>query len=245
VKKTLCSAILMGMVAPLLAGAAELRMPEEPLGTSLQELATLNSVHIVFAPNVVDGRQAPALNGKFTVEGALDTLLAGTGLTYHLRSTQEIEIVGTPMDEVEITGSYEKLSVMRKEYEKVEDQFYEEYNELNTNPQYEVSCSEGESHNARLAFSTGGRNCVPRFVNDAQRDEAMGFLGDAFGGGHPTMTAALIIRQKTPDYQKNMVALVNKNPKLLELLMKRSALAQRYEVVRKKKFAGGKVFVWD
>jgi hypothetical protein len=38
---------------------------------------------------------------------------------------------------------------------------------------------------------------------------------------------------------------VNNNPKLLELLMKRNAAAQRYADVRKKKFEGGKIFVRD
>jgi len=241
------SVMLIGVLAPLLASAAELRMPGQPLGTSLQQLAKLNNVEIVFDPNVVDGRQAPALNGLFTIEGALDTVLANTGLTYHLRSTEQIEIVGTPMDEVEVTGSYEKLSVMRKEYEKVEEQFYEEYNELNTDPQYRIRCSEHESHDLSRASLQGGRSCVPRFVEDAQRDEAISFLNGSYGGvgGPRVMTAQLVILEKTPAYQKNMAALVKKNPRLLELLMKRSALAQRYAVVRKKKFEGGTLFVWD
>ncbi len=53
------------------------------------------------------------------------------------------------------------------------------------------------------------------------------------------------IQAKKPAYQKNMVDQVKKNPKLLELLMKRNAAAQRYADVRKKKFEGGKFLVWD
>jgi hypothetical protein len=234
-------AIVVGVFAPLLAGAAELRMPSQPLGTALQDLGTRAGVEISFLPAIVDGRQAPALNGLFTVEGALDTLLAGTGLTYHVLNTEKIEVLGTPIDEVEVTGSYQKLSAMLKEYEKVEDQFYELYNTLNTDPEYRVSCGESESHDVRRQVVLGGRrNCVPQFVERAQQQEARDLLD-----GHVPLSATLAVIQKTPAYQKHMTTLVAQNPKLLELLMKRSALEQRYTEVRGKKFAGGRVFVWD
>ena len=234
-------AMVIGLFAPLLAGAAELRMPSQPLATSLQDLGNRAGVQISFVAAVVEGRQAPALNGLFTVEGALDRLLAGTGLTYHVLNTEKIEVLGTPMDEVEVTGSYEKLSAMIKEYEKVEDEFYELYNTLNTDPEYRVSCGESESHDGRRKFVLGGRrNCVPQFVEKAQQQEVRDLLD-----GHVPLSVTLTVIQKTPDYQKHMKALVARNPKLLELLMKRSALEQRYKDTRGKKFAGGRIFVWD
>ena len=70
----------------------------------------------------------------------------------------------------------------------------------------------------------------------------MGGVGSTGASGSQVR---LVIAQKTPDYQKNMVAVVKKNPKLLELLMKRSALERRYLDARQQKFEGGKVFVWD
>jgi hypothetical protein len=240
--------MVIGLFAPLLASGADLSIPSQPLGTSLQDLGKMSGLQISFRPDVVDGREAPALNGNFTVEVALDTLLAGTGLTYHVLDTEAIEVVGTPIDEVEVIGSHEKLSAMVKEYEKVEDQFYELYNTLNTDAEYTVSCGEGESHDIRRKFILGGkRNCVPRFVEKAQRDEVWGLIGSSGASrrGGVSMTAILVIAQKTPDYQKNMAALVRKNPKLLELLMKRGALEQRYQDARKQKFEGGKIFVWD
>ena len=78
----------------------------------------------------------------------------------------------------------------------------------------------------------------------------MGGVGSTGASGYRVRLASgsqvgLVIAQKTPDYQKNMVAVVKKNPKLLELLMKRSALERRYLDARQQKFEGGKVFVWD
>jgi hypothetical protein len=54
----------------------------------------------------------------------------------------------------------------------------------------------------------------------------------------------MMIRMNTPGYQKNMVALVSQHPQLLEILKERSALVERYEVVRKRKSAE-KTFAWD
>jgi hypothetical protein len=48
---------------------------------------------------------------------------------------------------------------------------------------------------------------------------------------------AVQIMKKLPEYQKNMLALVRRNPELLELLLERTRLAREIEVVRRKKAA--------
>jgi hypothetical protein len=63
--------------------------------------------------------------------------------------------------------------------------------------------------------------------------------------GHAYVSPWISIKAREADYQRNMETLVEKNPKLLELLMKRGAMGQRYFATRKNKFAGGKVVVWD
>jgi hypothetical protein len=235
-------AIVISVLAPALTHSAVLNIPAQSLDQSLNEFSKLSGVPVTFTPSLVKGKNAPALLGAFSVEGALDSLLSKSQLTYHVLNTGAIEIA-EPMDEVEVRGKYEKLSAMRKEYELLEDKFYDEYNKLNTNHDYDIKCS-----------TAGGfiksRQCVPVFVDRAYRDAAWGAGGSGgFGnvGGYAfnNGTAWTWVQAKLPAYKQNMRDQVSRNPKLLELLMKRNAAAERYYTVRKKKFAGGKLFVWD
>jgi hypothetical protein len=237
-------AIVISVLAPTFTRAADLNIPAQPLEQSLSQFSRLSGVPVTFTADLVKGKNAPALLGPFSIEGALDTMLAKSGLTYHVLETGAIEIA-VPMDEVQVRGKYEKLSAMRKEYELLEDKFYDEYNKLNTNHDYDVECS-----------LDGGfvksRECVPVFVDRAYRDAGWGSGGsEGFGGAAEGWNAFnngaawVWIQAKMPDYQQNMRDQVRKNPKLLELLMKRNAAAERYQTVRKKKFAGAKIFVWD
>ena len=228
--------ILFGVLAPMLASAADLDIPAQPLGASLGSLSKQLGVRIVFDPGLVALLDAPALKGPFSTEHALDTLLARTDLTYHVKDPQTIEIA-VPVDEVVVSGRYEKLSAMRTEYEKLEDKFYDEYNKLNTDHQWDIYCEQSAPTGTRLK----ARVCTPVFVDKIMRVLYSNGLEDNAVGHDPWFW----IQAKKADYQKNMVEQVSKNPKLLELLMKRNAAAQRYAEVRKKKFAGGKIFVWD
>ncbi len=223
--------ILFGVLAPVLASAADLDIPAQPLGASLESLSKQVGVQLVFDPHLVALLDAPALKGSFSTEHALDTLLAHTDLTYHVKDTKTIEIA-VPIDEVTVTGRYDKLSAMRKEFVQLEDRFYDEYNKLNTDHQWDVHC--------RMEAPTGShfqyRVCTPLFVDKIEQEITAGSL---FG------SPWAYIQAKKPDYQKNMVDQVGKSPKLLELLMKRKAAEERYYAVRKKKFEGGKIFVGD
>jgi hypothetical protein len=235
--------IVISLFAPVLANAAVLNIPAQPLDRSLEDFSKLSGVQITFPRTLAQAHQAPALQGSFSVESALDTLLAKTGLTYHVLGTCAIG-VAEAMDEIEVTGKYEKLSAMRKEYELLEEKFYDEYNKLNTNHEYDIHCSLSGTF-----IKT--RECQPAFVERAYRDAQFALGGSAIGsaymsGGPFAQPSVWVwIQAKLPGYQQNMRDQIRKNPKLLELLMKRNAAAERYQTVRKKKFKGGKVFVWD
>lgn len=229
--------VLFGVLAPMLASAADLDIPAQPLGASLESLSKQLGLQIVFDPRLVALRDAPALKGPFSAEHALDTLLAHTELTYHVKDTRTIEIA-VPIDEVTVRGRYEKLSAMRKEYEQLEDKFYEEYNKLNTDHQWDVNCRS----EAATGTNIKSRVCTPVFVDRIMQQFWSNELGGHAEGGSPWVW----IEAKRTAYQDNLRQQVRKNPKLLELLMKRDAAAQRYAAVRKKKFeGGGRIFVWD
>ena len=64
----------------------------QPLGTALQEFAKQSGVQIIFFSQVTEGFQAPALNGSYTISGALQTLLSGSHLTFRVVNPKTIEI---------------------------------------------------------------------------------------------------------------------------------------------------------
>jgi hypothetical protein len=139
------------------------------------------------------------------------------------------------LEEVEVTGHANKLIVIRDRIHLLEDKFNDGYNKANTDHQYDVSCVS----EVPLGTHIPTRFCQPVFAARAKEDEAKDWLQ-----GHSGPPASLVILMKAKDYQKNMIAVVQKHPELLELLKERKALIARLEEVRNEKFKG-KTIVWD
>jgi hypothetical protein len=250
-------AIAIGLLAPLLASAGNVALPPQALGTSLQELAKQSGIQIIFFSKVVEGREAPALNGTFTPEAALDALLAGTNLTYRALNDRTIEVVArpqaaavpwaplpepkpapeasaapdAPIAEVEITAERAELSEMRAEIARLENQFYVGYNQANTDRRYDIVL-------CRALKITGThvdrRLCQPAALVAAP--PKVPFL--AF----PVAIDEASVSIRTPTdpeelraYQRNMVAVVREHPELLELVKQRNALVERYRLALQKK----------
>jgi secretin/TonB-like protein len=75
------------------------KIDSQPLGTALQEFAKQSGVQIIFFSQLTEGLQAPALNGSYTIAGALQTLLSGSHLTFRVINPKTIEIrPSTAMD---------------------------------------------------------------------------------------------------------------------------------------------------
>ena len=80
---TALTAIVAGPVyAQSNARVQAYHMPPQPLGSALKHLAGAAGIQILFSTTDVDGKQAPALNGRFTTDDALRRLLAGSGLAH-------------------------------------------------------------------------------------------------------------------------------------------------------------------
>lgn len=69
-----------------------LTIERQPLGTALQELAKQSGVQIIFFSQIAEGLQAPALQGQFTVPGALQVLLARSKLTFRVINSHTVEV---------------------------------------------------------------------------------------------------------------------------------------------------------
>ena len=81
----IATSILLFVLTPAWAqetSDVELNIAEQPLSSSLREVADSFDLTIAFYSDSTDGLEAPALDGDFTSEAALDTLLADTNLEY-------------------------------------------------------------------------------------------------------------------------------------------------------------------
>ena len=61
-----------------------IHIQSQPLGAALSQLAQQTSLQVFFSPQLVAGKQAPAVNGNLSPEQALARLLQGSGLSYAL-----------------------------------------------------------------------------------------------------------------------------------------------------------------
>ena len=74
----------MTVVAQSAAPAAshELNIAAQPLSSALRALAEQTGIQVVFFTEVTEGRQAPALTGRYNLQEAISRLLEGTELDY-------------------------------------------------------------------------------------------------------------------------------------------------------------------
>lgn len=81
----LCTA-LPTMAQSAASALVELHLPAGPLHASLNALARQSGIQLLFAADSVNGRSAPALNGRYAPREALQRLLQGHDLTLQERS---------------------------------------------------------------------------------------------------------------------------------------------------------------
>lgn len=79
--------------AQTLARLQVYQLPRQPLEQSLAQLATVSNLQILMAPQMLRGKTAPALSGRYSVAEALQQLLAGSGLSYRLTEGGVVTIV--------------------------------------------------------------------------------------------------------------------------------------------------------
>ena len=61
-------------------GARPIELPAQDLGAALREVASRSGVNLVVPAELVRGRRSPRLSGRYTTDGAIEALLAGSGL---------------------------------------------------------------------------------------------------------------------------------------------------------------------
>jgi iron complex outermembrane recepter protein len=68
------------------------KIDSQPLGTALQQFSEQSGVQIIFFSQLTEGLRAAALNGSYTISGALEMLLSGSRLIFRVINPKTIEI---------------------------------------------------------------------------------------------------------------------------------------------------------
>ena len=72
--------------------AYKLHIASQPLDSALQEFARQSGIQIIFFSYLTDGQRAPALDGTYTVDVAMNALLTDSMLTFRWVNAKTIEI---------------------------------------------------------------------------------------------------------------------------------------------------------
>ena len=72
--------------------AYKLHIASQPLDSALQEFARQTGIQIIFFSYLTDGRRTSALDGTYTVDVAMNALLAHSMLTFRWVNAKTIEI---------------------------------------------------------------------------------------------------------------------------------------------------------
>ncbi len=168
-------------------------------------------------------------------------------LTGLIQAASAAEPVVSPalLDEVLIEGRGATQNELLQQLVNVENRFYERYNELNDNDDFDVNCTREAPIGTRLQ----GRSCRAVYQEKAERTEGQESywwyfhtmdLGAASGGimgrerqparaVSPPAPAMLAILARRDEFRKTMVEVTSRNPELVRLLQERAELVKRYE----------------
>lgn len=160
-----------------------------------------------------------------------------------------------PLDTVVVQGRRAELAALRQQILQLEDRFYDRFNELNRNPEFDVHCS----REARTGTLMKKRGCRAVYEDRALQEEGAqafqyrqhiqdqatkAFAPRMPGGrppdpttmGGPPVPAQLKIELRRPEFRKNLLEVTQGDAELQRLLREKAEAEQRYVIVRKSLF---------
>ncbi len=144
-----------------------------------------------------------------------------------------------PLDEVLVQGRRINLDDLRKQVISLEDKFYERYNNINENDDFDIHCIMEAKTGTRFVK----RSCRPLYQEEALRAEGK----DAFisiqdvlnqirmGNPNPSVfnsppvPATVMIEARLPEYKENMKRVVSSDLTLQEIMKERAEKIALYE----------------
>jgi hypothetical protein len=132
--------------------------------------------------------------------------------------------------EVIVKSRREKLSELKPQIIKLENQIYSDYNRLNPDHQYDIICTTGAPTDSHLQ----NRMCLPAFVRSAREAEAANLLSQFNLDGHPAPPASMVVLAKRQSFKENYRHVIHAHPELLKLDREYGDLVKRYDDAARK-----------
>ncbi len=141
------------------------------------------------------------------------------------------------LDEIVVESTRARLNKMLQEMVQLEDRFFDRYNELNTNDDFDMHCFS----EARVGTRLNRRYCRAEYMSKALETEGRDYLralpsytDPTAAAWAPPLPAIMMIEARRKEYQQNMREVTRRNPELVRLLRERYELGKRYEATRRK-----------
>jgi hypothetical protein len=131
------------------------------------------------------------------------------------------------LDEVQVLGK--KLYQMRDDIIAAEKLFYARYNELNTNNDFDVSCSMAAQLGTHLLM----RRCSPLFYAKAREAEASAAIG-----GYYAPEAELVLLERWDDFRQHALSVINRDAQLRRLIRNRERMEQIFVKAKAERMKG-------
>lgn len=150
------------------------------------------------------------------------------------------------LDEVQVIGTRAQLDEMRKAINALEDRFYERYNDLNTDDDFDIHCEMEAKIGTRLklrscralyqiaAFVEEGRDAF-EIRQNVQEQLRLGTPRPMLPRSPPT-PSTLEIQRRQEEFRQNMREVAARDPHLVQILKQRAETLERYDAARRKLF---------
>ncbi len=144
--------------------------------------------------------------------------------------------VADELDQVLVYGSKEELWQLRQAIIEAEDRFYERYNVLNSNNDFDMTCRVEARTGTRLTT----RTCKPLYQERAVQEGAKQAveIRQVFQDSHilvsPPVPAAIAIMARRSEFERHMRSVVLESPELGLLLKERAAAVEKLEAATRR-----------
>jgi len=139
---------------------------------------------------------------------------------------------GITLEEVIVYGN-RTLDSLRQEVFRAEEAFYDAFNAVNSNDEFDISCTRRAPTGSRMLR----RVCEARFVKDLNEDFAQAFLR-----GEPLPPINPMIMYKGGLLVEEMRTVAREDPLVLQALIRLAETKEKFEEERKRRCAGRILF---
>jgi len=145
---------------------------------------------------------------------------------------ENVPVPGVAIEEI-IVYREQTLNTLRLEVYRVEEAFYDAFNAVNSNDEFDIECERRSPTGTHMKF----RICEARFVKDLNEEFAEAFMR---GEPAPAVNPALMAKGKMlVDEMKSVAA---ENPDVLQAWIELAETTQRFEAERERRCGGRILF---